>query len=309
MVENFPHHLIRFLALLLTLPVQAMAQAILVPSFFTAGFGDGLNIDKHKAGHYWAYRDNDNFDGIEYSKNRFAQNSWMGYGDQIAYVMRSRDVDGNVTNWAIGRNTFEGSRTLWTVDGSVLRHLSETTTGELNFNRDRIEVRQSLLTNVLADNYAINIEQKISAPWKALVTLGETRYTDGNHRPTAKFKLTYDVLPEQGVNLQLRSRYFRNTDTTVNSGYFNPYRFVENILAFEINRKVNTWSLSGNFGWGLQAGGNDPKTTAKAFEVSATTPVTSRVFFKAKAGSFRSVGYNGPDFFYHYVSEELIVVF
>ena len=298
-----------FLILLFTLHTHVSAQAIYVPSFYTAGFGDGLHIDKNKTGYYREYLDNDNYDGFEYSRNRFFQNHWVSHGDQAAYAVRSRDAEGNTHNLAIGYNTLNASQSLWTVDGSVLRNLGDTTTGEFTFNRDRVEVQPSLVTNVFANSYNINVEQKMAAPLRALFTVGETRYTDGNHRPSVKIKATYDILPEYGMNLQLRSRYFKNTNTTVTSGYYNPYRFVENLIAVEINQTVKGWSLSGNFGWGRQAGGDDPKTLAKAFEISATTPVTSRVFFRAKAGYFRSLGYNAPDFLFRYASEELIVVF
>ena len=297
------------LALLIASHVPACAQAIYVPSFYTAGFGDGLHIDKYKTGYYRTYSDNDNYDGVEYSKNRFSQNGWTSHGDQLAYVMRSRDAAGNTANWAIGHNTLDVSRSLWTVDGNISRKLGDTTTGEVTINRDRVEVRQSLVDHVLADSYNLNIEQQIATPLRALFSVGTTRYTDGNHRPTVKIKTTYDVLPEYGVNLQLRSRYYKNTDTTVNSGYYNPYRFVENIIAAEINQTIHGWNLSGNLGWGRQAGGNDPKTLAKAYEVSATTPIANRVFFRAKAGYFRSLGYNAPDFLFRYASEELIIVF
>lgn len=297
------------LALLLASRTPASAQALYLPSLYTAGFGDGLRIDKYKTGYYRAYSDNDNYDGVEYSQNRFTQNGWSNRGEQVGYVSRSRDAQGNTTYWAVGHNTLDTRRSLWTAEGSVSRQWGDATTGELTFNRDRVEVRQSLVNHVFADSYNLNVEQKIAPPLRALFTLGETRYTDGNHRPTVKIKATYDVLPEYGMNLQLRSRYFRNTDTTVTSGYYNPSRFVENILAAEINQTVHGWNLAGNLGWGRQAGGNDPKTLARAYEVSATTPVASRVFFRAKAGYFRSLGYNAPDFLFRYASEELIVVF
>lgn len=297
------------LALLLGRPMPVNAQALGVPSFYTAGFGDGLRIDKRKTGYYWAYSDNDNYDGLEYSQSRFTQNGWTSRGDQVAYAARSSDAEGNTAHWTIGHNSLDTLRSLWVVDGGVSRKLGDATTGELSFNRDRVEVRQSLVNHVLADTYNLNVEQKIAAPWRAMVAVGETRYTDGNRRPTVKTKVTYDVLPTYGMNLQLRSRYFKNTDTTVTSGYYNPSRFVENIIATEINQTVNGWNLSGNLGWGRQAGGHDPKTLAKAYEVSATTPIANRVFFRAKAGYFRSLGYNAPDFLFRYASEELIVVF
>ena len=285
------------------------AQALYLPGFFIGGFGDGLHIDKRKAGYYRAYSDNDNFDGIELTRQRFYQNDWNSQGEQVAYVFKSRDAQGQINNFALGRSTLNTDQPLWTADAIVSRPLGEQTTAEFAFNRDRVEVRQSLVSHVSADNYSVQLEQKLADPLRALFTAVETRFSDGNQRPTLKFKISYDVLPVQGISLQLRGRYFKNTDTSVISGYFNPSRFVENIAAVEINQTVQGWNLTGNFGWGRQAGGNDPKTLTKAFEVAATTPVASRLFVRAKAGYFRSLGYNGPDFMFRFVSQDLIFVF
>lgn len=287
----------------------AHAQALYLPGSYSANFGDGLHINKRKLGYYRTYQDNDNFDGIEYSQNRYQQNHWASQGEQVSYVLKSRDAQGNASNFTIGRNTLSTSPSLLTLDAGILRKLGDSTSGEFTFNRDRVEVRQSLMGHVSADNYFVNVEQTFTDTLRGLVTAGETHYTDGNHRPTVKLQATYDVLPAYGLSLQWRSRHFRNTNTTVNSGYYNPYKFVENIVAAEINQTVNGWHLSGNFGWGRQAGSNDPKTQAKAFEVSATTPVAQRVFVKAKAGYFRSLGYNAPDFLFKYASGDVIVVF
>ena len=285
------------------------AQALYLPGSYSAHFGDGLHIDKRKLGYYRTYKDNDNFDGIEYSQNLYQQNHWASQGEQVSYVLKSRDAQGNASNFAIGHNTQSTSHSLLTFDASILRRLGDSTSGEFTFNRDRVEVRQSLTNHVSADNFFVNIEQTFTDSLRGLATAGETHYTDGNHRPSVKLQATYDVLPAYGLSLQWRSRHFRNTNSAVTSGYYNPYKFVENIVAAEINQTVNGWQLSGNFGWGRQAGGNDPKTQAQAFEVSATAPVTAKVFVKAKAGYFRSLGYNAPDFLFRYVTGDVILVF
>ena len=295
------------LALLMVSGVHA--QALYVPSAYKASFGDGFKAAKYKTGYYTAYKDADNYDGVEYARHHFGLGTWSSSGEQLAYVSKHTSTDGSVKNLSVGYNTLDASRPLWTLDGTYAQRLSDQTTTELTFNRDRVEVQPALVTHVLANSYNLSVEHKVAEPVRVQFTAGETRYTDGNHRPLAKFKATYDVGAVQGLNLQLRSRYFKNTDTTVTSGYFNPYRFVENLGVVELNRQVSDWALSGSVGYGRQAGGNDPKTRAQVAEFSATSPLTRRVFVRTKAGYFRSLGYNGPDFVYRYVSEDVIVVF
>lgn len=287
----------------------SQAQAVYVPSYFKATFGDGLAVNKHKAGYYKTYSDADNYSGYEYGQHRFELGSWTAQGQQLSYVSKSRDSEGTSKNVTVGVNTLDGASSLWTADTSYAKKLAERTTAEISFARDRVEVQPSLATNVFANNYNASIEQKTSDATRVQLTFGEMRYTDGNRRPLTKMKATYDVLPEYGVNVQLRSRYFRDTNTAVNSGYFNPYRFVENIAAVEVNQTVAGWLVSGNVGYGRQAGGDDPKTLAKAFEFSGTTPLSSDVFVRLKAGYFRSLGYQGPDFIYRYVGEDIVIRF
>ena len=285
------------------------AQAVYMPSAYKANFGDGLQIEKYKTGYYDRYKDADNYSGYEYSRNQFRWNNWTGRGEQLAYVSKAQDASGDSHSVSLGVNNLDAARALWTADASFTNRFTPNTVAELGFNRDRVEVQPSLVSNVFANAYSASLEQQIETATRVQVTYGETYYTDGNRRPQAKIKATYDAWPELGISLQFRGRYFRNTDTAVSSGYFNPYKFVENIAAVEVNKSVAGWALSGDFGYGRQAGGHDPLTLAKAFEISATTPIANRVFVRAKAGYFRSLGYSGPDFIYRYVSEDVVVVF
>jgi len=288
---------------------HAVADGLYLPSVYKASFGDGLKIDKYKTGYYASYKDADNYVGAEYSRHHFQSGDWYGKGEQVALVAKNSEPSGTSKSLVLGYNALEGINTQWTADASYAHRVTDRATTELTFNRDRVEVQQSLVKKVMADSYNASVEYKVTDAARMQFTFGETRFSDGNRRPLAKFKGTLDILPEHGVNVQLRSRYFKNTNTSVDSGYFNPYRFVENIAAVEVNRSVRDWALSANVGYGRQAGGDDAKTLAKAFEFSATTPLASRVFIKAKAGYFRSLGYNGPDFIYRYISEDVIVVF
>ncbi len=299
------------MALLPALCVGAVhAQALYVPSISKASFGDGFKSEKYKTGYYSRYQNADNFAGLEFGRHRFGLGNWNTQGEQLTYISKQTHVEeGSVRNLSVGYNTLDASQAVWTAEGTFSQRLNAVLTGEITFNRDRVEVQQALVSRVLANSVNLSLEHRVVEPLRVQWTMGETRYTDGNHRPVFKMKATYDVLPAYGMNLQLRSRYFKNTDTHVTSGYFNPYRFVENIGALEVNRQQNGWDLSGSMGYGRQAGGDDAKTLAKAFEFSAATPVAHRVYVKTKAGYFRSLGFGGPDFIYRYVSEEVVVQF
>lgn len=293
----------------LAFAVPVGAQALYLPGFEHASFGDGLKISKYKTGYYRTYQDADNFDGVTYGRHVFQQADWRTTSEQLAYVNKRTRADGTVQNWMVGLNAMASGQSLWVAEGTYAQKINDKTTGEFTFNRDRVEVQPSLVTHVFANTFGLSLAHEVAAGVHVQWTGGETRYTDGNHRPLFKVKATYALLPEQGVTVQLRSRYFKNTDTTVSSGYFNPRRFVENMGVVEVNQTVSTWALSGSFGVGRQAGGDDPKTLAKAFEFSAATPVNRSIFVKTKAGYIRSLGYNNADFIYRYVSEEINLVF
>jgi hypothetical protein len=285
-------------------------QAIYLPSVSKASFGDGFKSEKYKTSYYSNYHDQDNLSGVEFGRHRFGLGLWDTKGEQLSYIGKETDTeDGTVKNLNVGYNTLDASKTILTADGNFAQWLSPALKGEIALNRDRVEVQSALVSSVLANSVNFSLEHHVLEPMRVQWTLGETRYTDGNHRPVFKMKAVYDALPRQGVNLQLRSRYFKNTDTHVTSGYFNPYRFVESIAAVEVNRVVNGWDISGNIGYGRQAGGDDAKTLAKAFEFSASLPLSQRMYLKTKAGYFRSLGVGGPDFIFRYISEDVVVQF
>lgn len=285
------------------------AQAVYVPSVYKSSFGDGLKVEKYKTGYYNTYQDADNYAGVEYGQHVFETGDWLARGEQLAYVSKAHPANAATHSMMLGYNTLQGGRTTWVTDATYSRPIHGGTTAEISFNRDRVEVQQSLMTHVMANTYGLSVERKLLEPLTVQVAKTEAKYTDGNHRQLSKTKATYEAWPEYGLSLQMRARYFRNSDTSVNSGYFNPYRFVESMGAIDFNKTYKGWVLGANIGYGRQAGGDDPKTLAKAFEFSATTPPASHVFVRAKAGYFRSLGYGGSDFIYRYVSEDVVIQF
>lgn len=68
--------------------------------------------------------------------------------------------------------------------------------------------------------------------------------------------------------------------------------------------------LSGIIGVGRQKVSQDPSTTTQLYEFAATSPVAPNdYYFKTRARYGKSAGLQGPNYFYHYIMEELIIPF
>lgn len=288
---------------------ESTAPAVYLPSVYASLDGDGLHTKKYRTGFYPSYTDADNGYGVEYTRSDFRLADWHMTGDQVAVFAKRFDPQTSQGHsYKLGYNTLHG-QSLVTVDASYNARLDATTTGEVTYSRDRVEVQPSLRMGVYASFVSASVEKNITPPVKLMLTLGETYYSDTNHRALVKLRAHYDVLPEQGLAFQLRYRTFQDSNTQVQSGYFNPAKFVEHMAAVDIRKVLAGWTLQANLGLGFQAANQDAKTVAKAFEFSANTVVAHQVSVRAKMGYLRSLGINGPDFVYRYLGEDVVITF
>ncbi len=134
-------------------------------------------------------------------------------------------------------------------------------------------------------------------------------FSDTNTRPFFRLNLIYDVLPEYGVNLQLRYRQYRDTNTAVANNYFNPNQYHETMFAVGMRRMVEGWRLAGTAGLGSQTINSDGSTGTQLLEFSATSPAVSNIFFRTRIGYRKAAGFQGPNYTYSYFMEELIIPF
>lgn len=202
-----------------------------------------------------------------------------------------------------------GNHTLVNADMNYAMSLREGTNAELFYNRDWVETRNSLDRGINYDYYGGSLEQRLAERWTAIGLLGQHRFSDNNTRNHIRGKLIYDLLTEQGINLQLRHRQYRNSQQENNGNYFNPNEYEEQMLAVAMRQRVQSWMLSGLIGVGRQKVNEDPRTSTHLYELEANSPITKSIVFKSKLGYGQSATFNGPDYKYRYLNTSLIFSF
>ena len=284
--------------------------AISVPDTYFGSDSENFSSYKYKAGFLPIYEHGETYTGITYQHNYFTQGSWNSTGEQYTLVTNAinpRTALGYNLN--IGYNT-ESSHQLLTTDSNYGFRVTESTKAEVMINRDRVETQNSSNNGIYYTMAGASVEQQISERFTAVLMGANMYFSDANTRPIARAKLIYDLLPEYGLTAQLRYRQYWDTNTSVPNNYFNPSQYIENMIAFGARKRIEGWVFSGTAGVGRQSVNQGSSTTTQLYEVAATSPVASNdYYFKTRAGYGKSAGFQGPNYFYRYVMEELIIPF
>jgi hypothetical protein len=285
-------------------------QAISIPNVYIASDSEGFSTYKYNAGYIPFYEHGEKYTGISYQRNYFTQNNWNSSAN--VYTLLTKSINprtGLGYNLNVGYNEQNGYK-LVTTDSSYGFRLTDSTKGEVFVSRDRVETQNALTNGIYYTFGGASIEQQIIERLTAIVMAGNMYFSDTNTRPTVRARVVYDLIPEHGITAQLRYRQFRDTNTNVPNNYFNPGEYSETMIAFGMRKRISGWMLSGTIGVGRQTVNQDPSTTTQLYELAATSPVASNnYYFKTRAGYGNSATFLGPNYFYQYIMQELIIPF
>jgi len=284
-------------------------KAIGVPVSFISGDSEGFGTYKVGAQLLPLYQHGDHYTGLSYQFNRYLQDNWSKEGSQVGLtskVINPRTALGYIANLNV--NTING-HTLLTTDSYFGFQATPLTRAEFMLSREWVETQNSLNNGIYYTLGAVSIEQRILDRLSGVLTAGNMYFSDSNTRPFFRLNLIYDVLPEYGINLQLRYRQYRDTNTAVANNYFNPDQYRETLFAVGLRRVVEGWRLAGTAGLGSQTVNSDGSTGTQLLEFSATSPAVSNIFFRTRIGYRKAAGFQGPDYSYSYFMEELIIPF
>ncbi len=284
-------------------------QAVSLPNFFISGDSVGFGMTKVGGAYLPKYEHGDSYLGVNYQFNHYNQNGWVANGNQaglIAKDINSHTGLGYVAT--LGVNTIAGSSLLVT-DSSYGFKATDSTRIELLLNRDRVETQGALTNNIYYTLIGGSVEQQIIDRLSVVGMVGNMYFSDTNTRPFFRAKIIYDLWPDYGLTAQLRYRQYRDTNTNVANNYFNPDTYNEGMFVLGMKKRYEAWVFSGTAGIGRQTVNSDTTTTTQLLEMSATSPFTNNIFFRARAGYGKSAGFNGPDYTYTYFLNELIFSF
>lgn len=300
---------------LITTPSRAEEEsnnkkALSAPNVYIASDSEGFSTYKYSAGFLPLYEHGEKYTGLSYQHNYFTQTGWDSSAE--VYTLLTKAINpqtGLGYNLNVGYNLQNGYKLL-TTDSNYSFRVTDSTKAEVLISRDRVETQSSLANGIYYTFGGVSVEQQIIERLTAIAMIGNMYFSDTNIRPTVRAKLIYDLIPEHGLTAQLRYRQYRDTNTNVVNNYFNPSDYNETMIAFGARTRIAGWVLSGTAGVGRQTVNQDPSTTTQLYELAATSPIASNgYYFKTRVGYGKSAGFLGPNYFYHYIMEELIIPF
>jgi hypothetical protein len=311
-IKNSPQFLLGLLLSLSSLSLLAEEAkepwGLMAPTIFASQDSDHFSVTKVGTGLLPFYKSGQEYLGIQASSNRYSNPEWAKSGGQVSLVQRSINSASGLGSLAsLGVSSLYG-RELLIADVTYSAPINQTLSYEAFLFRDWVETRNSLTNGISHNYYGASLEKRFSPDWTLIGLVAQQKFSDDNIRNHLRAKVIYDVLPEQGVNLQLRHRQYRNSHE-VTENYFNPNEYDENMVVMGWRRKLQGWQLSGLAGLGRQKINDDPYTTTKLLEVEAVSPIFNRIFLRSKVGYSDSAGFGGPDYSYRYFQADLIFQF
>ena len=79
---------------------------------------------------------------------------------------------------------------------------------------------------------------------------GSQTFTDGSERLHMRARLTWQAVPEYGLDAQLRWRQYQSRDDAVETAYFNPDRYSQWTGVLDMSRRLGGWTMAGAVGAG-----------------------------------------------------------
>ncbi len=284
-------------------------MAASVPDVFVSSDSEGFTTRKIGAGLYPLYEHGDRHTGLHLQRTTYRQDGWRAQGESVSLVHRAINPR-NALGWQVRAGVDQlDSRQALTLDASYSLALNPATTAEFVANRERVETRTALGEGLTLASAGAGLWHQVNERLNAGGMLQVLRFSDGNTRTQLRLRGVYDLLPEHGVNVQVRYRGFHASDTAVPRRYFNPGEFEEVMALVGMRRRIEGWVVRGTLGLGRQQVNADSTTPTQLAELSVTSPIAGTVFWRARAGYHRAAGLQGPDYRYRYVMQELFVTF
>jgi hypothetical protein len=156
------------------------------------------------------------------------------------------------------------------------------------------------------------VEQKLDERLTVIALAGYQPFTDGNDRAHLRARLVWDVLPDEGINLQARWRQYRNSKVDVGGAYFNPESYQQWLGVVAFRKRLSGWTTSGAVGAGREYIRNVGTTTQPTYlaELRAEGPFAGDARLAVAATYNRSAGFsNSSDYWWGLVSATIILPF
>lgn len=142
-----------------------------------------------------------------------------------------------------------------TIIGSASAHDNSAFRKEVFIERDVVETQRGLDEDIYSTFIGAAIDLPLNERNIVTVLGGVQEFTGDNLRLHARANYVHVVKPEWGLSLQLRGRYFRDSDPG-EFDYYSPRWYAQALPVVQLRRFVGGWELVGAGGIGAQRDAN-----------------------------------------------------
>lgn len=297
----------------------AMALALALPAF--AGEGgesgpavrmdawqgsdsDGNQTRRLALGWDVAHRDQDHWWGLKVERARFSGEGWSSREDR-AYVAGAGDLGSWQWQGEAGSNGHD-------LIGRASIHSGDPGRREFFVERDVLETRGGVANGWIHTFAGASVDLPMGERWSTTLLGGLQDFgTGSNLRTHLRGNLVHAIAPEQGLSLQLRTRYFRDSDPR-EADYFSPPWHGEAVAALGWRRFIGGYRWQAVAGAGRQRSAGEDWKRARMVQFGLETPRRNRAWLRIDAGWSDSpvVADAGTDnYSYRYVRVQSAVAF
>lgn len=245
------------------------------PEAFVSSDTDGNDTRRLSLGWDWSRRDFEHWRGLRVEQARFSGDGWE---DSSTRLFVRAAGGGDVWRWR-GEVGTDGHDVL----GSAILESEEPWRKEFFIERDVLDTREGFAQGRVHTFAGAALDIPLSERWGATGLVGLQHFDGDNLRTHLRANLSYAVLPEHGLSLQLRVRQFDDSDPH-ELDYFAPGRYRQALAAVSLRRFVRGYQWRAVAGIGRQEFTGVDAHPSRLLEFDVQTPMDRAYYLRATAG-------------------------
>lgn len=260
---------------------EQTAMALRPEAFFSSD-ADGNVVWKSSLGWDWRHRDREHWMGIDLQHARFSGEGWS-HAEERLYARAA----GTLGSAALSDESWRWHARIGSNGHTALGSMSLNTEGpnrrELFFEREALETRAGVERRQMYNFLGAALDHPFDARLSGTALAGWQTFGDGNERLHLRANLVFAALPEQGLSLQVRTRYSHNSEPYL-GGYYSPGWYGEALGVIAMRRVVHGYSWRAVAGLGRQRSADEHWKRARLLEFGFESPRWRRSSVRLIAG-------------------------
>lgn len=284
-------------------------QALRLDAFHSSD-ADGAELTRLGLGWDVSRRDREHWAGVKVEQVRFAEDGWSRHEQRIhlqaAGTLGNGEIDDDTWRWRVSPGT-NGDTLL----GSASLNTEGARRRELFLERDLLETRLGVERGQVVTFLGAAIDHPLGSRGSITGLAGWQDFDDGNQRLHLRGTGVVSVWPGQGLSLQLRTRYYRNSEPGL-GGYFSPSWYADVIPAVGWRRFLSGHHFNAVAGVGRQRTGEEDWRRARLFQVGYESPRWRDTWVRVDAGYSDTPGTGstgGDGYNYRFIRFEAVLAF